>query len=144
MIVRATEVIFEWRIHPLRDDPRRAVLFLIALSVTLTAVWWSFRSAGWAALAALLVGGSLHRFWLVTEYRMSEDELEYRRLFVRMTRRLSDFKRVDFEAHGAFLSPFATPDRLEHYRGLYVPYPPDPEPFRAFLKRRIEGIGNDG
>ena len=142
--MRETDVIFEWRIHPLRDDPRRAVLFLIAVCMTLAAVWWSFRSPGWVVLAAVLVGGSLQRFWLVTEYRLSDDELEFRRLFVRMTRRLSDFKRVDFEAHGAFLSPFAVPGRLEHYRGLYIPYPPDPEPFRVFLKRRIEGVGDAG
>ena len=142
--MRETDVIFEWRVHPLSDDPRRAVLFLLVLSVTLATVWWSYHSPGWVLLAVLLIGGSLHRFWLVTEYRVSEDELEYRRFFVRATRRLSDFKRVDFEAHGAFLSPFAEPDRLEHYRGLYVPYPPDPEPFRAFLKRRIDGVGHAG
>jgi hypothetical protein len=133
------DVIFEWKIHPLRDHPRRAALFFLTLGVTLIAVWWSFRNVGWVLMAALLVGGSLHRFWLVTDYRISEQELEYRRLFVPMTRRWSDFRRVVFDAHGAFLSPFAQANRLEQYRGIYLPYPPDPEPLKTFLERRFAG-----
>ena len=133
----AADVIFEWRIHPLRDHPRRAVLFVLTLIATLAAVWWSFRSVGWVLIAALFVGGSLHRFWLATDYRISEQELEYRRLFVRMTRPWSDFRRVDFDERGAFLSPFAAPHRLDAYRGIYLPYSADWQPLKLFLEQRI-------
>ncbi len=141
--MRDAEVIFEWRVHPLRDDPKRAIVFLLTMSLTLLAVWWSFHHAGWVLVAAVLIGGSLHRFWLVTRYRMSENELEYRRFFFRLTRSLSDFRRVVLEPSGAFLSPFAEPNRLDPYRGVFLPYPPVREPFQAFLERRIGGVVTD-
>jgi hypothetical protein len=138
--MRDVDLIFEWKVHPLRDDPKRATVFLLTLSATLAAVWWSFHHLGWVLVAAAFVGGSLHRFWLVTRYRVSDDELEYRRLFIRLTRRWSDFRRVVLEPSGAFLSPFAEPNRLDPYRGIFLPYPPNAGPFKAFLERRIERV----
>ncbi len=138
--MRDADVIFEWRVHPLRDDPKRAAVFLLTMSMALFAVWWSFHHVGWVLVAAVLIGGSLHRFWLATRYRMSDDELEFGRLFFRWTRSLADFRRVVFEPSGVFLSPFAAPNRLDPYRGVFLPYPPVREPFKAFLERRISGV----
>jgi len=141
--MRDADVIFEWRIHPLRDDPRRAILFLAALAGTLLVVWWSFHHAGWVLFAALLLAGSLYRFWLPIHYRVTEDELVTRQGFLRLTRRLEDFRRVDFERHGAFLSPFAEPNRLEHYRGYFLPYPADSEALKSFLRRKFPGARSE-
>jgi hypothetical protein len=142
--MRDADVIFEWRTHPLGDDPRRALLFCLALAVTLAIVWWSFRHLGWTLFAALLLSGSLYRFWLPMHYRLSETELESRQGFLRVTRRLADFRRVELEARGAFLSPYAEPNRLEQYRGVYLPYPADSEPLKRFLRHKFPGAEPGG
>lgn len=142
--MRDADVIFEWRTLPFRDDPRHAWLFALAMIATLIIVWLSFRSMGWVLIAAVFLIGSLHRFWLPAHYRLSEDELESRLGFFRMTRRLSDFRRAVLEPKGAFLSPFAEPNRLEQYRGLFLPYPKDAEPIKSFLKRKFPEVVSGG
>ena len=137
--MRDSDVIFEWRVHPLREDPRRAMLFALVMMAVPVAVWWSFRSAGWVLLTALLLAGALHRFWLPLRYRLSEEELESRQGIFRATRRLADFRRVVFEPKGAFLSPFAEPSRLEQYRGVFLPYPEDAEALKSFLRGKFPG-----
>jgi hypothetical protein len=139
-----TIVIFEWSVYPFRDHPRRAALFSIVMITVLILLWWSFESIGWVLFGALVLGGSLHRLWLPASYRLTDDEIVSRQGFIRITRRLSDFRRIVILQHGAFLSPFAEPNRLEQYRGFFLPFPAESEPIERFLLRRFSGEQSSG
>ena len=118
-----TDVIFEWRVHPIADFPRRRFVFLAAVSATLILVWFSFHDLFWVVFSLVFLLAALNSFILPTSYRLSETELEIVRIFPVKTRKLNEVRRIDCDPNGFFLSPFRQTSRLENFRGIFLPYP---------------------
>ena len=117
------DVIFEWTVHPIAEFPKRRVVFLTTVGVTLAAVWIGFHDLFWVLFSLIFLLAALNSFVLPTRYRLSETELEIFRLIRVKLRKLSDVRRVDCETNGFFLSPLRQPSRLENYRGVFLPCP---------------------
>ena len=132
------ELIFEWISHPLRQNLSKALLFWIVAGLALGVVYAAFRQIGWVILAAVFLTGSLRDFLFPTRYRLTTSGIEARQKIGKVVRKWSDFKRADFDRNGVFLSPFARPRRLENYRGLFLPYPPDRERLEEIVRERME------
>jgi hypothetical protein len=133
-----SDVIFEWTVHPIADFPKRRWVFLVAVSATLMVIWMSFHEVFWVFFSLVFLLAALNSFVLPTRYRLSESELEIRRLIQVKSRKLSDVRRVDCAPNGFFLSPFRSPSRLENYRGVFLPYPMDDRAeVEAFLRKHI-------
>jgi hypothetical protein len=131
------DVIFEWTVHPIADFPKRRIVFLIAVSLTVWVIWISYHEIFWAAFALIFLLSALNSFILPTRYRLSKDELEIFRIFAIKQRKLTDVRRVDLAPNGFFLSPLRIPARLEHYRGVFLPYPPNKDEVHSFLLEHI-------
>jgi hypothetical protein len=132
------DVIFEWTVHPFADFPRRRLVFLAVVGVTLACVWIAFRDIFWVLFSLVFLVSALNSFLLPTRYRLSETELEIFRLIQVKLRKLSDVRRVDCEPNGFFLSPLRQPARLENYRGVFLPYPKERrDEVKEFLLRHV-------
>ncbi|MBI5058628.1 hypothetical protein HZB60_02465 [candidate division KSB1 bacterium] len=135
--MRDTDVIFEWSVLPLGADHARSTVFVAALVLIPLLVGLSFHSSEWALISLVFLLGSLNRFWVPQRYRVSETEIEFSRWWFRTTHRLNGYKRFVPGARAVFLSPFAEPNRLDPYRGLWVQLGRNAQEFKSFLERSI-------
>ncbi|MBM3324789.1 MAG: hypothetical protein FJY66_03895, partial [Calditrichaeota bacterium] len=131
-------MIFEWTSHPIREKPRKALLFWVVAGLVLGAVYAAFQELGWVLVAALFLVGSLADFLFPTRYRLTASGIEIRRVFGKVAKKWSDFRRIEVGRNGIFLSPFEKPRWLENYRGLFLPYPPEKDSFRNLVREKIE------
>ncbi len=65
----------QWRAWPLVDNFPRSVLFLIVFAGMCALIGWAFEHAGYALLAAVLLGGSCMGYLLPTRYRLDSGRL---------------------------------------------------------------------
>lgn len=110
----------EWRVHPARRDPWRALLLvgIIAASALLGAV--SFGSWLLAGATAFLLTGATAEFLLPTRYRITPEGAEQRNLFAPRRIRWAEVKRAYLTEDGIKLSPLGRPSRLESTRGVFL------------------------
>jgi hypothetical protein len=135
--MRDSDVIFEWSVLPLGEDRKRTTVFFAAAILLPLLVGLSFRSNLWALVTLVFLLGSLNRFWVPQQYRVSETELEFSRWWYRTTLPLNRFKRAVFGPSWVMLSPFSEPNRLDPYRGLWVSLGENAQEFKAFIARKI-------
>lgn len=130
----------EWVCHPARHRPVAAVLVTACVALLVGVVAWRFADAFLAALAALILGFSLAPFYLPTRYRITQDTVSIRTVFGSREKPWDLFRRWEVDRHGALLSPFDRPSRLDRRQGLYLRFDePDRERVVACLGRRLQG-----
>ena len=112
--------LLEWRVHPLLDNRVRTALLAGVLVLVLAMVRLSYPEPTWIILAAVLLVGSLARYFFPTSYRLSEEGVEITFLGLRRIRPWSDFRSCHVGRTGVLLSPFPKPHRLEGFRGHYL------------------------
>ncbi len=118
------------------------VLFLILLGV----IVWQLAVVQWNApayyyLGMLLVLASLLPYFIPTYYELTDYNIEIRYLFVRITRRYSEFGCFYQDKRGIMLSTFKTPRRLDSFRGQSLRFSKsqaEKEQLIAILSRKIE------
>ncbi|MBM4036674.1 MAG: hypothetical protein FJ291_33485 [Planctomycetes bacterium] len=117
---RAVAERLQWRSHPVVDDYPRSLLLVAAVIAVCVGVWISFDSAGYAALAAAVLAGSLARYFVPTHYELDSDGVSVR--FLGHLRRVGwgDVRRFFVAPEGVQLSPFEKPSRLEAFRGTFL------------------------
>jgi hypothetical protein len=136
-----SDVIFEWSVHPIADFPKRRTVFLVAVGITLLAIWTSFNDPYWVFFSLVFLLAALNSFVLPTRYRLSETELEIHRLVQVKLRKLDTVRRLDVHPGGFFLSPLRIPSRLENYRGVFLPCTRDRQPeIETFLRKHIRQL----
>lgn len=126
-----------WRSHPVVDDfPRSLLLVGIALAVCV-GVWASFESAGLALIAALVLGGSLARYFWPTDYELDAEGAAVR--FLGRLRRVAwgDVRRYFVAREGVQLSPFSRPSRLEGFRGTFLRFAGNRDEVVRFVEDRL-------
>jgi len=109
-----------WRVHPFCDNRGRTVLLVGLLMLVLVGVRLSYPEPVWTLLAALLLFGSLARYFFPTSYRLGEEGLEVSFLGWRKRWPWSYFRSYSVGRTGVLLSPFPRAHRLEGFRGHYL------------------------
>ena len=132
-----------WRSHPWAEEPpaKRAALVAAVLvasaiaSIGVGALWAGLVSVGFLLL-------SVSRYLLPTTYVVNSQGVRVR--FLGMNRAFSwtRFRRVALRPEGVFLGTFASPRRLDVWRGCYLRCPHDPESVYAIAQAHI-GMGSD-
>ena len=114
----------EWTISPWREDPTRAALAVIAaLLLWLLAAWLLAGDRLPGTLVGLAALGALAPGMTPTRCRVDADSVARRGLFAWERRAWSDIRRAQVSASGLFVSPFAQRNRLDRFRGLFLPLP---------------------
>ena len=126
-----------WTVHPLCDSWKRSVLLFLFLTVIFSTVYFFWRSAWVTLFSAILLLGSLYRYFVPFRYELHADGLVITSLFYRVTKSWSDFRSFYVDRNGILLSPFAKPSRLENFRGLYVRFGSNRLEVIEFIKRKI-------
>lgn len=109
-----------WSVHPLREQLGRTLLLGALLGLVLGVVRLTYPEPIWTALAALLLLGSLARYFFPTTYRLNAQGIEITFLGLQKKRAWNDIRSYYISSTGVFLSPFPKPHRLESFRGLYL------------------------
>ena len=126
-----------WRVHPLRESWTRSTLLLFFLLLLFSGIYWLFQSVFVALLSAIFVISSLYRYFVPFRYELYEHELVVSAPFYRLTKPWDTFRSFYVDTHGVLLSPFATPSRLENFRGVYVRFGANRAEALDFIKDKI-------
>lgn len=131
-----------WSTHPFVERPLTSLGVLLLLGLILMGVYFWFESIYWVLLSFLILFLSLSAYFVPTVYELYDDRIVVKRFITTQTKRWDQFRRVYPDRNGAFLSPFATPSRLENFRGIFLRIPARKDEIYRFL---LEKIGpNDG
>ena len=126
-----------WQVHPLAEAPvlRSVTLtgILLALSV---AVGFSFDGFGYGFLCLAILAGSLSRYFVPTRYRADETGVETSHLGVRRRIAWHQVRRAFVAPDGIYLSPFASPSRLEAFRATFVRFGRNRETVLRYVRDR--------
>lgn len=126
-----------WTVHPLCDSWKRSALLFLFLTAIFITVYFFWRSVWVTLFSAILLIGSLYRYFVPFRYELYADELVVTSLFYRAAKPWSDFHSFYVDRNGVLLSPFAKPSRLENFRGLYVRFGSNRLEVIDFIKRKI-------
>ena len=130
-----------WKVHPLRENWTRSALLLLFLLLLFSGIYWLFQSVFVTLLSAIFVTGSLYRYFVPFRYELHEHQLVVTAPFYRLTKSWSDFRSCYVDNNGVLLSPFATPSRLENFRGVYVRFGESRSEVLDFIKSKISANG---
>lgn len=111
-----------WVTHPLVEEPwpKSTILIVLILACT-TAVAVSFEGTIYAIIAGVVLSASVSRFLLPTRYEVNNVGIVIKHAIWHRTRTWDQVQRIDVHKDGLFLSPFASPSRLDSYRGFFLP-----------------------
>lgn len=111
-----------WSVHPMKEEPRKALIFWPVTLITIWAVYWNTNSMLWTVLTILVLAISLPSYYLQSTYKIDSEGIHLRRWFYVRRFEWSRLKSIAVEKYGVFCSPFPVKSRLENYRGIYIPY----------------------
>jgi len=131
-----------WTVHPMKDNPKKGIVFWIILAIVIWAVYWNIETAFppavsiiYTIMAALILLVSLASFYLPTKFTLNENGAEQVRWFYRKKMEWARVRSVVDENTGLFLSPFPVRRRLENYRGMYLYYRGNRDAILAVVRR---------
>jgi hypothetical protein len=128
----------EWTSHPARARPVAATVTTLFLVLLVAVVHYGFHDPLMTVFAVAVLALSLAPFYLPTSYAITEDTVTVRTPFSRKEKRLTLFRRLMFDRHGALLSPFDRPSRLDRFHGLNLRFDArDRDRVVRFLERRF-------
>jgi len=80
---------------------------------------------------------TLHSYFLPTKYTVDENSITVAYMFQKKSYEWKYFKTYYMDDKGILLSPFASPSRLENFRGLYVRYGNKQNEIKEIVSKRI-------
>jgi hypothetical protein len=114
----------EWTISPWKENRRGAAFAtLSALLLWILVLWLLPGEPLPATLLGLAVLGALAPGMASIQCRVDEVGVARRVLFAWDRRPWQEIRRARLRKEGLFVSPFVTPNRLDHFRGLFLPLP---------------------
>lgn len=123
-----------WTVLPARRNIKRTfgtVLLILTIGIGVGITFSPF----WGLFSVFILFISLVRFFLPTAYKLTSSGIEVNFLGFNQKRAWSEIRRVEKSRGGVFLSPFATQNRLEHYRGLFLICPEKKDEVYEFAKQ---------
>lgn len=127
----------EWSVHPISNNPAKSVFLIIFLILICSLVVVTFASIWLGFLSALLLVGSLRKFFIITHYKLGSENVEVKTPFGRVSKPWNAFKSFYPDNIGVLLSPFPNKSWLENYRGIYLLFNNNSEQVVAFIKQKI-------
>ena len=128
-----------WTVHPIVENWRKSVLLGLFLVLLLFGIYLGFQSIYVALISAIVLIGSLYKYFLPFHHQCNEDGLIITSCCYRLERSWETFRSFYVDANGILLSPFARPTRLENFRGVYVRFGRHtPEKVVDFITSKIE------
>jgi hypothetical protein len=128
-----------WRVHPLRQNPRKTVLLVLILAGILAIVQMSFGDLLWTAVSAVLLCGWLARYFFPTTYECDDAGIRVRFLGFVRERRWEEFRRCEVYRTGIYVSPFARANILDNFRGLFILFENNHDEVVEFVRGKIKG-----
>ena len=128
-----------WSVHPLLQNSlaRTASVTSMIVFVSLVASY-SFSHVGYGVISVCCLLFSMVRYFLPSHYTVDEQGLQCELLRYKTFHEWSYFGRGEIRAHGIFLSPFVRPNRLDTFRGVFLPFNKNQDILLPFLKRHVQ------
>jgi hypothetical protein len=129
-----------WTVHPAARDPARSVAVLGVIALAAALAYSITRSPALAALAVVVLGGSLRAYFLPRHYVL--DDAGAREEGPGQVARSLDWSQVRSvtrERHGVHISPLHRPSRWLPDRGLFLRTSGNAEDIAAFVQARRPG-----
>jgi len=112
--------VLQWTAHPALENPKKTFALVLFILAFCAIVLISFSSVSWAVFSFVILFCSLARFFLPSSYTLNSQEVKSTFLGISRKHPWSSFRAVHKTRGGVFLSPFATPNRLESFRGIHL------------------------
>ncbi|MCG3181272.1 MAG: hypothetical protein BIFFINMI_03651 [Phycisphaerae bacterium] len=130
--------VLRWVSLPIRDEPWPKSALLVGL-IVLTAVIGALQAAFLGGLALLLMFILLGPYFLPCRYELTERGMKKFFFMFNRDRTWDTYKRYVIQRDGVFLSTYATPSRLDSFRGDFVRFGPgaDRDAVIDLIRRRV-------
>lgn len=126
---RADEApVLSWRVHLVRQEPRRLPALLAVLFVGVVCIWTIFGRPLPAMAAALLIIGAIGDFLFPVSYRITTRGVYADAPTSRMSLRWKEVRRCLPDPRGIVVSPLAVASRLDAFRGVTLRFAPHGSP----------------
>ncbi len=116
----SAEPILAWKVHLLREEPRKVFLIAPVVLASLVVSYFLFHSLLPPAIALLLFASALSEYLFPIRYEITSQGATARTLAGRTTIGWDRVKKYYLDDRGIKLSPLPTSGRLEAYRGVYL------------------------
>jgi hypothetical protein len=140
--VRINEVSLRWRVHPLVEQPAKSLALIVILAGILVIVQLSFGEPGWTVVSGVLLFAWLARYFFPTTYECGEEGVRVGFLGFVRERRWGEFRRFEVYRTGIHLSPFAKPNILDNFRGLFMLFHNNRDEVVEFVGGKIKSGGD--
>ena len=114
--------LYEYACHPARRSIAITILTTTFLVVCVLLVWLTSYSILLAALAVLILFGSMGGFYFPTRYFFYHDYFVVKTSIQTAKKEWKQYRSFYPDKNGVLLSPFGHPSRLENFRGLYMKF----------------------
>jgi hypothetical protein len=132
-----TGPILEWTVHPVLRQPWVSVAVSAFVIVVVILVHSWMQSHVFTLLAMLIMLGSLAKFYFPTRYKMDGKGVTVKTTTQTLVKEWKLYRSCYPDKKGILLSPFATPTRLENFRGLYIMFERNNDEVTAFVRERV-------
>lgn len=136
---------FVWTAHPARERPLAAVGAACVIVLFAGATYLFSERETWALFVTAVFCLALNRFYFVTRYSISDDEITARLPLLRTrTLRWDEVRRIEIGPNGAWVSPYRRRSWREQRRGVHVLFGRQRERILRELRSRAPGAMPDG
>ncbi len=126
-----------WQSRPIADDFPVSLLLVAACVGACAGAAVAFGGLLYAGLAAVVLGVSLARYFLATDYEMDEQGVTVRYFGQSRTVPWSKVRRVTVGPKGVYLSPFEKASRLDSFRGTLLRFAGNAEKVVEFVDGQV-------
>ncbi len=114
------EPILTWKVHLLREQPRKLLLVIPVAAMSLVASHVFFHTFTFGLIAMFLIMASLAEYLFPIRFEIDSQGASARTLTARTRIEWSRVKKYYLDDRGIKLSPLSRQTRLEAYRGVYL------------------------
>jgi len=131
------EPLIAWSTHPFVERPITSVGVVLLMGMILYTFYLWLNSFYWVIFCGIVLFLSLSAYFIPTRYQLFDEHMLIKRFLTSQEKQYREFKRVELDRNGLFISPFEKPNRLDNFRGIFLRVPKDIEPVVMFLRDRI-------
>jgi hypothetical protein len=131
------ELLAEWRVHLLAEQPGRSAVLCVLCALVLVLVHFLFHQrVGFTILAAAILFGSLSDWFLPLKYRLTTRGASYTNLLFRKRMAWEEVRSCYVSGFGLKLSPFSRRTRLDAFRGFVLRFAGNRDEVVRIVKER--------
>ena len=123
-----------WKVHPFRESRLKSTAVIVVFISIGILVYYSFHEILFVILAITMLGCSLVRYFLPTEYKIDDTGIQIKFLGKTQKHKWMEFKTYYICRNGIQLSTFPKPSRLDSFRGHFLLPGKNKEEIIAYLR----------